>query len=184
MILSIIVAYQESQGGGLVIGKDNGIPWHLPHDLLRFKDYTMGHPIIMGRKTHESIGRVLKGRDNIIVTGQINYEVPGAYVFNNLDKALHFAAVRASEGFVIGGEEIYHQTLDKVDRLYITHVKGQTFDGDAFFPKWPKDLFKPIHREMEGRRVEFEILERDPNKRNKVEKVPDSAYDLLTGSGI
>ena len=160
MLLSIIVAYARDKEERYVIGKDNSIPWHLPHDLIRFRELTTGHAVIMGRKTFESIGKVLPRRDNIIITRQKNYEVPGAQVFNDLQEALDFVAPIHSEVFIIGVQELYEQTLDKVDRMYITHIRKDGIEGDTFFPKWNRDLFKGIQEEKRNEETEFEILER------------------------
>ena len=148
MILSIIVAYAIDKDGRYVIGKDNSIPWHLPQDLERFKDFTTDLPIIMGRKTFESIGRVLPRRENIIITRKKNYEVPGASVFNNLQDALDFGSSKATEVFIIGGQELYEQTLTRADRMYVTYVAEKGIEGDTFFPEWDKTLFRVIQREM------------------------------------
>ena len=161
MILSTIVAYYKDKSGNMIIGKDNKIPWRLPHDLARFKEYTMGHAIIMGRKTHESIGRVLPGRDNIIITGQKKYESPGTHIFHDVDPAIQFALQNNGESFIIGGEDVYTQTLSRVDRLYITHVQSdEPIEGDSYFPSWKNSAFRSIHSEKKNGRIEFEILER------------------------
>ncbi len=102
MRLSLIVAMSRNR----VIGRDNTLPWHLPGDLPRFKAITMGHPIIMGRRNYESIGRVLPGRANIIITRQRDYHVDGATVCHSFDDALTHCAP-SDEAFVIGGAEIY-----------------------------------------------------------------------------
>lgn len=128
MLVSLIVAMSENR----VIGKDNAIPWHLPGDLPRFKQITMGHPIIMGRKNHESIGRVLPGRTNIIVTRQPDYRVDGAVICFSLDEALERCA-NEEEVFIIGGGEIYAQSINRADRIYLT-ILHQQIDGDVFFP--------------------------------------------------
>ncbi len=160
MLLSIIVAYARDKEGRYVIGKDNAIPWHLPRDLVRFRELTTGHAVVMGRKTFDSIGKPLPRRDNIIITHQKNYEVPGAQVFNDLQEALDFVAPIHSEVFIIGGQELYEQTLDKVDRMYITHIRKDGIEGDTFFPKWNRDLFKVIQEEKRNEETEFEILQR------------------------
>ncbi len=161
MILSIIVAFHKDKHGKMIIGKDNKIPWHVPHDLARFKEHTTGHAVIMGRKTHESIGRVLPGRDNIVITGQKKYESPGTHIFHDIDSAIKFAGQDGCESFIIGGEDIYSQTLDRVDRLYLTYIRGEgTIEGDSYFPSWQNYSFNPIYCEKRHGRIEFEILER------------------------
>ncbi len=160
MILSIIVAYAEDKNGRFVIGKGNAIPWHNPKDLARFKEYTTGRAVIMGRKTFESIGKPLRGRENIIITRQKDYKVEGARVFNDLQKALDFVDPRHSEVFIIGGQELYEQSLNRVDRMYITYIYQPDIEGDTFFPKWNRSLFKSIQQEEKNERVEFELLQR------------------------
>jgi len=171
VLLSIIVAYARDKEGRFVIGKDNAIPWHLPHDLIRFREHTKGHAVIMGRKTFESIGKPLPKRDNIIITRQENYEVPGAQVFSDLQEALDFAAPKHSEVFIIGGQELYTQTVDKVDRMYITHVHKEGIEGDTFFPKWNRNLFKVIQKEEINDKTEFEILQRFQRKEGSLDNV-------------
>ena len=161
MILSIIAAYAKDEYGARVIGKDNKTPWHFPHDLDRFKEYTTDCAIIMGRKTHESIGRILPRRDNIIVTRQEDYVVPGAFVFNDLDDAIQFARLRHSEAFVIGGQQLYEQCIDRVDRLYLTSFKIEGIEGDAYFPDYEHIPQKVLYIERDPDVGEcFRILER------------------------
>jgi len=147
MILSIIAAYAKDRHGKKIIGKDNQIPWHFPHDLERFKEHTIGGVIIMGRKTHESIGRVLPNRDNIIITRQQDYEVRGASVFHDLDEAIAFAAKRHSEVFIVGGQQLYEQTIRRADRLYLTSFQLDSIEGDTYFPEYPENMFKIIYTE-------------------------------------
>lgn len=131
--LSILVAMAKNR----VIGRNNTLPWHLPPDLKHFKALTMGHPIIMGRKTYESIGRPLPGRTNVIITHQADYQVAGAFVVDSIDKALNVCKDSADtngKGFIIGGAEIYRQTLDLCHRIYITEIQ-QSFVGDTYFPE-------------------------------------------------
>ena len=117
-----------------VIGANNAIPWHLPEELKRFKRLTMGHHIIMGRKTWESIGRLLPGRETVIVTRQAGYQVPGAKIAHSLDEAVA-ACGDDSEIFVIGGAEIYRQALPRAGKLYLTTVDAEV-TGDAFMPEF------------------------------------------------
>lgn len=131
---ALIVAMAKNQ----TIGIDNSLPWHLPKDLQYFKKVTMAKPIIMGRKTFESIGRPLPGRTNIVITRQSDYAGDGIVVVNSLQQALDKAedisfVAGHEEVMVIGGAEIYQQALLQADRLYITHVHSDV-DGDAFFP--------------------------------------------------
>lgn len=127
--LSAIVAMSENR----VIGIDNQLPWRIPADLKHFKTITTGHPILMGRKTFESIGRPLPNRTNIILTRNANYDAPGCVVVTSIDDAIA-KADPATEIFIIGGAEIYQQCLARVDQLYLTIVHEQ-FEGDAFFPE-------------------------------------------------
>jgi dihydrofolate reductase len=127
MIISIIVAMSSNR----VIGLNNALPWRLSADLKRFKQLTMGHCLIMGRKTFESIGRPLPGRTMIVVTHQKDYEREGVQVVRSLDEAL--AKATDDEVFIGGGAEIYRQTIDRADRLYLTVIQKE-FAGDAFFP--------------------------------------------------
>ena len=131
MIVSIIVAIADRN----VIGDDNKLPWHLPDDLKNFKRLTMGKYIIMGRKTWESLNKPLPGRTNIVITRNTDIKTQGILVFNSVEEALKFAEEqKQSEIFIIGGEQIYRQTLPLANRLFVTKVLG-SFEGDAFFPE-------------------------------------------------
>jgi dihydrofolate reductase len=117
-----------------VIGADNKIPWHLPNELKLFKSLTMGHHIVMGRKTYDSIKRLLPGRTTVIVTRRPDYQVPGAIVVHSVTEALE--ACRADdECFVIGGAELFRETLPIADRLYLTVVDAEPA-GDTFMPEF------------------------------------------------
>lgn len=115
-----------------VIGRNNTLPWHLPEDLKRFRALTMGHHIIMGRKTYESLGRLLPGRTTVIVSRNPAYRVEGAIVVESLPKAIA-ACGQDPEIFVIGGAQLYREALPRADRLYLTQIDAD-FDGDAHFP--------------------------------------------------
>ena len=131
MKISLIVAAAENG----VIGKDNQLLWRLPDDLKRFKQLTLGHPIIMGRKTYDSIGKPLPGRTSIVVTRSSNYKREEILVVDSLEKAVDMAREQAAEeAFVIGGGEIYREALAKelVDKIYLTRVQTQ-IEGDTFF---------------------------------------------------
>ena len=125
--LSIIVAKANNN----VIGINNTLPWHLPEDLKRFRSLTMGHHIIMGRKTYESLGRLLPGRTSIIVTRNKSYQVTGALIAHSLQAAILLAADDA-EPFLIGGAQLYKEGLKFATKLYITEVQTKV-TGDAFF---------------------------------------------------
>jgi dihydrofolate reductase len=126
--LTLIVA--RARNG--VIGKDNQMPWKIPGEQARFKRVTMGHPIIMGRRTWESIGRPLPGRRNIVVTRDAAFTASGADVVTSFDDALRLAA-GAPEAFIIGGAELYRLALPRADRMLITEI-DHDFDGDTYFP--------------------------------------------------
>ncbi len=115
-----------------LIGKNNTLPWHLPADLAFFKKVTMGKPIVMGRKTHESIGRILPGRENIIITRNKDYKAEGCTIIHNIQDIFAFEK-EYDEVFVIGGAEIFKDALPYADRLYITFIDHE-FDGDTYFP--------------------------------------------------
>jgi dihydrofolate reductase len=136
-MISFIVAMDENR----VIGKENQLPWHLPEDLKFFKRVTMGHAIAMGRKTHESIGRVLPGRENIVITRQTDYRSEGCTVFYSVEDFVDYCQRLGEEIFVIGGAEIFKETFDYANCLYITHIH-QAFDGDTFFPEFNGDQWE------------------------------------------
>lgn len=148
MRIAIYVAITENG----VIGRDNGLPWRLSTDLKRFKATTMGKPIIMGRKTWESIGRPLPGRASIVVTRDANFRAEGADVVTSLEDGITLAAVRgrcmpgADEACVIGGGEIYRQALAVADRLYVTHVLAD-IDGDTRFPSIDPAIWEAVSTE-------------------------------------
>jgi dihydrofolate reductase len=116
-----------------VIGRDNGIPWHLPNELQLFKRITMGHHIVMGRRTWESIGRLLPGRTTVIVTRQLDYVAPGAVVVPSLEAAIA-ACGDDPDIFVIGGAQLYQSALPMTDRIYLTVVDAE-IDGDTRMPE-------------------------------------------------
>jgi dihydrofolate reductase len=130
MIISLLVAMDQKRG----IGIKNRLPWHLSADLKRFKSLTMGHHLIMGRKTYESIGKPLPGRATIIVTHNPDFRAEGCLISNSLDDALTLAKTRGErEVFIIGGGDVFSQTLALADRLYITQLNASV-EADAFFP--------------------------------------------------
>ncbi len=140
---SIIVAMSENRA----IGKNNKLPWHIPEDFAWFKKHTIGHPVIMGRKTFESIGRVLPGRKNIIVSRQKNYSANGAFVYNSLEAAIDaLEAEQHEEIFVIGGYQVFNKALVFIDRIYLTLIH-RDFEGDVFFPPIPDSIFKKVFEE-------------------------------------
>lgn len=130
-MISMIAAMTNNR----VIGKDNELPWHAPEDLEWFKEQTRGKPVILGRKTHESIGRVLKGRDNIVITRNASYTPlhPTVKVYTDLEKAIEDYKV-VPELMIIGGQQIYEQALKYANRVYLT-IFNTELEGDAFFPR-------------------------------------------------
>jgi dihydrofolate reductase len=142
MIISLIAALDRRRG----IGKDNQLPWRLPADLKRFRELTMGHHLIVGRKTYESIGKPLPGRTMIIVTRQPGVQIEGCLVVSSVAEALALANTRGEqEVFVIGGAEIYAQTLAQADRLYLTLVEAEVA-ADTFFPTFAEDDWQEVER--------------------------------------
>lgn len=127
------------------IGKNNALLWRLPEDLKFFKRTTLGCPVIMGRKTWDSIGRPLPGRRNMVITRNPAWQAEGAEVFHDLPSALA-AAADAPKVFVIGGGELYAQALPMAQELVLTEVDAE-FDGDTFFPEWPREAFTEVSRE-------------------------------------
>jgi dihydrofolate reductase len=144
-IVSLVVAVAANG----VIGRDNRMPWHLPEDLAYFKRLTLGHPVVMGRKTYESIlvtlGKPLPGRTNIVVTRQPGFSAPGCTVAASVDAALA-AARDADEVFVIGGAEIYRLALQRADRVYLTRIDA-AFAGDIRFPALDPAEWREASRE-------------------------------------
>lgn len=140
-IISIIAAIAENRA----IGKDNKLLWHIPEDLKRFKKKTLGHPVVMGRTTFESIGKPLPDRINIIVTRDLNYRMEGCIICHSIEEALKTAEEKdKQEIFIIGGGQIYRQGIKYADKLYLTIVKGN-FEADTFFPdysEFKKKIFK------------------------------------------
>ena len=131
MIISLIVAMDEKRG----IGKDGKLPWRLSSDLKRFRELTMGHHLVVGRKTFESIGKPLPGRQMIVVTRNPGFRPEGCLIGDTVQTALELAKERGeTEVFVIGGAEIYAQTLDVADRIYLTQVHA-VVEADTFFPE-------------------------------------------------
>jgi dihydrofolate reductase len=152
--LSIIVAVARNG----VIGRDNRLPWHIPEDFAWFKRHTEGRPVIMGRKTYESIGRPLPDRKNIILTRQKDYKVEGALVFNSLDRALEtLHEDDFDEIFIIGGDQVFREAMDTVDRIYLTSIH-RDYDGDTYMPTLPEEQFTKIFEEYHGGEVPFSFL--------------------------
>jgi dihydrofolate reductase len=141
MIRSLVVAVARNG----VIGRDNQLPWRLPDDLAYFKRVTMGHPIVMGRRTHESIGHALPGRLNIVVSRNPGFRAPGCVVVRSLDEAWK-AAADAQEVCVIGGTSLFRESLPLADRIHLTEVQADV-EGDTFFPAFDRSQW--TEREVE-----------------------------------
>jgi len=148
--LSLIVAMDRNR----LIGSDNGLPWHLPADLAFFKRTTMGKPIVMGRRTFESIGKALPGRQNIVVTRKPGFEAPGCEVAGGIDQAIALCPP-SSEVMLIGGASLYDQTLARAACLYLTRIHHE-FEGDTWFPELDESQWRIETRE------DFTADERNP----------------------
>ncbi len=165
-MISIIVATAKDG----VIGKTGGIPWYLPADLAHFKHVTTGHPVIMGRVTHESIGRALPNRRNIIISSNTSYLAKDCDVTNSLQSAIKLVK-DSSEIFVIGGSEIYIQALPIADRIYLTKIDAQ-IKGDRFFKYLPEEwieVSRVNHKKNHDNPYEYSfiVLERKPSAKIK-----------------
>jgi len=134
-----------------VIGRRNALPWRLPADMKHFRELTTGHPVLMGRKTFESLGRPLPNRTNIVITSDRHYTPQGCLVAHSLDEALALAVLHVPpndpEIFVIGGEQLYTQLLSRADRLYMTQVETDA-EGDAWFPEFDLGIWHEIQRNV------------------------------------
>jgi len=156
--ISLIAAISENRA----LGKDNQLIFKIPEDMERFKDITTGHPIIMGRKTHESIGRALPNRTNIVISRDKKFKAPGCEVVNSIEDAIKAAEkVEKSEIFIIGGGQIYEQAMKFADKLYLTVIEGE-YVADTFFPdyaEFKKVVYDESH-ESAGYKYKFLELER------------------------
>jgi dihydrofolate reductase len=142
MNISLIVAMAENR----VIGNNGQMPWHLSADLKKFRAITTGFPIIMGRKTFESIGRPLPNRTNLIISNDSDYQAAGCLVFNDIDRALAHADQLADQVFIIGGSTLYEALLPVANTLYLTQIH-QNFAGDTWFPEFSRDEWIEVTRE-------------------------------------
>ena len=156
MILSAIAAMSENR----VIGKDGGLPWRIPEDFKFFKDTTMGHIMLMGRKTFASMG-VLPGRLSVIISRQKDFQPEGAHVFSSIEEALTFCRTKTAEYgdevFIVGGGDIYRQMMPITDRIYLTEIH-QPFQGDAHFPEFSASEFKETERRHRDQPVPFDFV--------------------------
>ena len=145
MVISIIVAVSENN----VIGRNNNLPWHLPADMKYFKDKTMGHFVVMGRKNFDSIPdkyRPLSGRTNVVVTRQNNFNAAGVQVVHTINEAIQLAKEKnETECFIIGGGEIFSQSIELCDRIYLTRIHHR-IEGDVFFPELNQKEWKETSR--------------------------------------
>jgi len=165
--ISSVVAIGNGHLHNRVIGDGNGLLWHIPDDLKRFKQLTMGHPVIMGRKTFESIlailGKALPGRTNIVITRDSNWTHPDVIVAHSLEEALEKArALDSEEIFIGGGGQIYEQALPYIDRLYLTLIDDDK-EGDSYFPPYERLFTRKLseeEREWNGLRYQWVTLER------------------------
>nr|AIA10676.1 dihydrofolate reductase [uncultured bacterium] len=164
MIISLIVAMDRRRG----IGIENRLPWRLPADLKRFRELTMGHHLIVGRKTYESIGRPLPGRRMVIVTRDPNYRAEDCLVAHSVEEALARARAQGEpEAFIGGGAEIYAQSLPYANRIYLTVVEAEV-EADVFLPRWPEEEW-----------IEEENVYHPPDEKNAL----PSTFKLLVRRG-
>lgn len=147
MAISMIAAMAKNR----VIGKDNSMPWHIPAELKRFKKITLGGTLIMGRKTFESIGKPLPGRQTIVITRDQNYSAEGCAIAHSIEEAIAMAPAD-KEIFIAGGSQIYEQAFSRIDRMYLTEI-DLDIDGDAYLPDFDLSSFQ---------RVEHETIESEP----------------------
>lgn len=158
--VSVIAALAKNR----VIGIENRLPWRLPEDLAHFKALTLGHPVLMGRKTFESLGRPLPGRTNVVITRNPDYRRDGCRVAASIPAAIALCG-DADEVFFIGGADLYAQAIPLADRLYLTEVDVEA-TGDAWFPDYDREAFREVSRELhtggkgETLRFDFVVYER------------------------
>ena len=151
MRISLIAAMAKNR----VIGQQGEIPWKIPGEQKLFKKITLGHAVIMGRKTYESIGSVLPDRINIIITRNKDYSATGAVIYHSLEEALHALELDGQEEiFIIGGNQIFNQSMDRVDRIYLTLIH-RDFEGDAIMPDIPVDKFTKSFEEYHTGEIPF-----------------------------
>ena len=139
MLISLIVAMASNR----VIGHQGDIPWKIPGEQKMFKEITIGHVVIMGRKTYESLACPLPGRTNIVVTRQTDYQAPDCIIAQNLDEAIKSCPPDECEAFIIGGGQLYHETIPVADRIYVTLIPRE-IPGDTFFPEIPTADFEIV----------------------------------------
>lgn len=152
------IAMIAAMANNRVIGKDNQMPWHLPEDLRHFKAITMNKPIVMGRKTFESIGRPLPGRHNIVITRQADFSAEGITVVDSIEAAI-VSAKECDELVIIGGGQLYSAMLPKADSLYLTEINLEV-EGDTFFPHWDDGSWLEVSRinEINSNGLEYSFI--------------------------
>ena len=166
--MKMIISFVVAMGKNRVIGKNNSLPWNMPADMKRFRDLTAGKPMIMGRKTYESIGRPLPNRTNIIITRDKNYNVKGCVIAHSIDEAIK-AAGNVPEAMVIGGFQIFKEFFPIANKIYLTIIDNN-FEGDTYFPEYTKSEWRETKKEEHKKDKEnpydytFLVLER----KNKV----------------
>ena len=142
-MISLVAAMSKNR----VIGVNNALPWHIPEELQHFKQLTMGKPMIMGRKTFDSIGKPLPNRTSVVITRNTDLTIEGCVMVNSLEDAiLEAQKIETTEAFIIGGAAIYELAIDLVNTMYVTEIH-HPFEGDAFFPSINKDTWKEVARE-------------------------------------
>jgi dihydrofolate reductase len=172
MLISIIVAMTPER----LIGAAGRLPWYLPEDLKRFRATTMGHAMVMGRRTFSSLGRALPGRRNLVVSRNPNPPVvEGVEWFQSLDEAIEFARrAGETECFIAGGTEIYAEALEKADRMYVTYVQRDfPFQGDTYFPVWDQTQWTMVSHEL-VKDLEFVVYERAEKVGGQGQKVMEA----------
>jgi len=165
MIVSLIVAMSDNH----VIGLDGKLPWHISEDLKRFKALTLHHPVLMGRKTFDSIGKPLPGRTNVVISRNPGLFIKGAAVVLSLEEALKPFRSTNEEVFIIGGGEIFSQSIGLADRVYLTVVHIQ-IEGDTYFPAIKQDEFKETFREKHSGAKSFTFIDYCRNNSNPSDK--------------
>ena len=156
MLISMIAAMAKNR----VIGKDSQLPWHLPSDLQRFKRLTMGHVLLMGRRTFESIGQPLPGRQTLVLSRNLQYQAEGFRIAADIEMGIQLAS-SAEELFICGGAEIYQQALPLAQRIYLTELDAE-MEGDTYFPELPEGEFQLIQTQQftDKPNYRFSILQR------------------------
>jgi dihydrofolate reductase len=152
MELILIAAMSRNR----TIGRNNTIPWHIPEEMYHFKKSTMGHAVIMGRKTFESIGRALPGRLNVILSKDKELQLPGCHIADSLTEAIHYCQDQ-EKSFIIGGQSIFRESLALADTILLS-VLDKEYEGDTFFPPIPKKSFQKISEKRMGHAQPFTLL--------------------------